>query len=221
MRFVVVFSLLILMTTTSTRPLPLPHTKSESLISEIYKNLNAFKASSKDRKSVTEAGGAPTYGEILPSSVSHLISYLDIKQKDVFYDLGSGNGKVPFQFYLTTPIKKSVGVELSDYRHNQAMKAKLRAGKKGVLTPRRSLQYIHGDILKIDFSDATIVYLCSTCYTPEMMTVLQEKISHLRKGAKIITLKEFSENNKLRLIKELELPMTWSKSTSVYIYEVV
>lgn len=43
MRFVVVFSLLILMTTTSTRPLPLPHTKSESLISEIYKNLNAFR----------------------------------------------------------------------------------------------------------------------------------------------------------------------------------
>lgn len=221
MRFIVVLSLLILVTTTSVGQQGHTYDPTiEKTITTIYKDLNAFKATTQDRQAVSEAGGAPTYGEILPKSVHQLIKYFKVSDQDIFYDLGSGNGKVPLQFYLTTPLKKSVGIELSKQRHQQALKAKKKASKKGLIDAKRSLRFIQADILKADFSDATLVYMCSTCYTQKMMDVLQSKMEKLKKGAKIATLKKFKKRKKLKLVTQLVLPMTWSKSSSVYIYEV-
>lgn len=62
-----------------------------------------------------------TYGEILYPSVTKIIDYIgDISSKDVFYDLGSGIGKVPLQFFLKTPVKKACGIEASETRNNVA-----------------------------------------------------------------------------------------------------
>ncbi len=222
MRFIIVLSLLILVTTTSANQQK--HTynaAANKLIDEIYNDLNAFKSTKKDREAVAKAGGAPTYGEILPPAVHHLIKYFKVSDQDVFYDLGSGNGKVPLQFYITSPIKKSVGIELSVQRHLQALKAKRRLSEKGLIDPQRSLEFLKEDILKADFSDATLVYICSTCYTPKMLHTLQNKIENLNKGTKIATLKKFKKSRKLKLVDNIVLSMTWSKSSSVYIYKVV
>ena len=62
------------------------------------------------------------YGEITPRGITALLSYLDLDQQDVFYDLGSGFGRMCIQVYLLAPmLHKSVGVELVCYRHEIAV----------------------------------------------------------------------------------------------------
>lgn len=201
---------------------PAKSVDSAQVINDTYKDLCAFRASTEDRKEVEKQGGAPTYGEIEISSVKEVINYLKPKASDVFYDLGSGNGKVVVQFYLDTNIKKSVGIELSKDRHAQALTALNHLRKMGLVDKNRKLDLRYGNILKEDFSDATIIYMCSTCFSEDLMKALMEKMTKLAKGARVVTLKRFPYSEKLELITSLKLPMTWSpKGSWVYIYKVV
>ena len=48
---------------------------------------------------------------------------------------------------------------------NQAQEAKHRLKKNGLLKKNRILEFKKEDIAKTSLKDATIVYLCSTCYS--------------------------------------------------------
>lgn len=56
-----------------------------------------------------------------------------LKSTDVFCDLGSGVGKLVLQVFLTTNVKRAIGVELGATRHEKAL-----AGKDRVLACLRS-----------------------------------------------------------------------------------
>ena len=64
------------------------------------------------------------YGEPCGYEVDRLIKELDITESDVFYDLGSGNGNVCATVLFGSACKKAVGIELSDTRHNEAIRIK-------------------------------------------------------------------------------------------------
>src|SRR5207302_804459 len=91
----------------------------ENYINALYRGLSGFISYKPGEK---EEGAKEkvylTYGEILYPSVDSLIDYLeDLSSDDVFYDLGSGIGKVPLQFFLKTPVKKACGIEASKTRN--------------------------------------------------------------------------------------------------------
>lgn len=139
-------------------------------------------------------------------------------EKDVFYDLGSGIGRMTVKMYLDTPIQKSTGIELADSRHNQALAIKEELKEK--LVPGRTLEFKKGDILKTNLADATIIYTASTCFSDEFMKKLTNKLASLKKGLKVFTLRPLAKHENFKLIKEFQLPMTWSKNVSVYWYEL-
>lgn len=171
------------------------------------------------------------YGEILYDSLQTILDNEHFGPNDVFYDLGSGMGKVVTQVYLNTPVKKAVGVELSHTRHAGAMemfkelkqtdayKERLRNGKT-----RRVMAFQEKDFLKANIDDATIIYMCSTCFPPELLEKLLEKFEKInRLGLRIITLKELPDYQKygFRFERRYDLPMTWSKpgnTSKVYVY---
>jgi len=192
----------------------------------LYKDISGLGISAQDEKDIREKGGASTYGEILPESVTQLIKLLNITPTTVFYDLGSGVGKVAMQIHLQTPAKKVVGVELSQERHEKAQTAynKLSEYLKEHKLPntinKRSLVLKSGDAKEQDLSDATIVYLCSTCFSNELLQKIMEKIKQAKNGTQIITLKQLPDDAAFKKITELSLPMTWSNSSTVYIYEL-
>ena len=66
-----------------------------------------------------------TYGEITSKGVIELIENLtnsnQIKKDYIFFDIGSGYGKVPRMFAEITDIK-SVGVEIDKEKHDMAVK---------------------------------------------------------------------------------------------------
>jgi Histone methylation protein DOT1 len=90
----------------------------------MYQNVSGFNIVGSECTMIENNGGAPTYGEITYDAAHKLLTELNLNKEDVFYDFRSGVGKMVVQAYLTTPIKKSVDIELSPTRvkHEKASK---------------------------------------------------------------------------------------------------
>lgn len=196
----------------------------EALLSNIYAQSTSY-IPKEDASLIEKKGGNATYGEILPESLHHILSDMMITKKDVLYDLGSGMGKVVIQSYLTFPFQKVVGIELAAKRHRQATQALHYLDTHGYVDKKRTISFIKGDIIETPYKDATIIYMCSTCFSDALMEKIAEKCSHLKKGLRIITLKLIPNPSKYKLLltKEYRLAMTWSKSfgSPVYVYKKI
>eukprot|EP00392_Amoebophrya_sp_AT5.2_P014028 g14164.t1 len=92
---------------------------------------------------------------------------------DVFYDLGSGTGKIVLQVFLTTRARKAVGVELGRRRFEASMAAKaeiqrkiarLMSGSKHLDVFDPGTEFRHANILEADLSDATVVFFSSLMF---------------------------------------------------------
>lgn len=201
-----------------------------AIYEDIYKdNPNAgFQITDEESDAISQAGGAPTYGEITWKSALTLLQDpdLNVTANDIFYDLGSGIGKLCIAAYLASPVKKSIGIELSGTRFNHAQQAKKALTNKLTYLQRwwtlrkKSLTFTKENILTAPFEDATIIYMCSTCYEP-MMAALTQRFTCLPNGVRIISLKSLPENPHIKLITELTLPVTWKKAGSIVrIYKI-
>lgn len=202
----------------------------EQRIENLYQGISGFGIGSAEEKNIIKQGGAPTYGEITYKGLKMLTDKLKLTSQDVFYDLGSGVGKVVVQVFLDSPAKKCVGIELSPTRYNHAQKVReqlvtvqptKKATVKKPLKKERELQFRNQNIANADFSDATVVFMCSTCFSDQFMQDLTEKLAKLRKGLRVITLKELPQHPKFKHVETYTLPMTWSKETQVRLYELV
>ncbi len=187
-----------------------------ALLNSVYDNKSGFSINQDERTFIEEHGGAPTYGEIKPESLAVLLNDLQLSDKDILYDLGSGIGKVCAQVALTTPAR-AVGVELSTTRHTLAQEAKKALLDQNILKDNNKLKFIEGNILEVPCNDGTVFFLCSTCFSPDLMEKLVDKLSTI-KGARILTLKDLPANNSFVLQKTYTLPMSWSNVTNIYYY---
>jgi len=210
-----------------------------------YVGITGFGIPQAESDCIIAAKGAPTYGEIKPESLAELAEYINFTQDDVFYDFGSGVGKVTIQIFLTTPAKKSVGIELSDTRYNNAQKVRkeiMRDVKNGDLFDfqerldeefwacknpekrvnfkKKKLAFQHKNFMKAKYKDATVIFMCSTCFSDELMQELTDLFAQLTDGLRVITLKRLPEHSQFTLLKTLTLPMTWSETTPVHVYQL-
>ncbi|MEX0940684.1 MAG: hypothetical protein WDZ41_04960 [Candidatus Babeliales bacterium] len=208
------------MSTSSLSSTTLDNQKAKELIESLYNNISGFGIDNTESAMIEQKGGAPTYGEITYESAQQLLNDLKLTQKDIFYDLGSGVGKMTIQTYLTTPVKKSVGIELSPTRYKYAMAIKQQLSEQKYLDPNRTLDFKNQNIAEADLSDATVVYMCSTCYSEDLMQKIVNKLANMPKGLRIVTLKKLPKHKKFTLVNTFCLPMTWSSNTSVYLYQL-
>lgn len=191
----------------------------ELIITNTYQDENGFSICGTEREYIEKCGGNPTYGEILPQSLVQLIQELGLTKNDILYDLGSGAGKVCIQVALTSPAK-AVGIELSATRHTLAQKIKQKLIEEHILTNKSKLQFIEGNILDVDFSDGTVFFMCSTCFSDELMQKLTQKFEQIPHPIKIISLRSLplEQTSSISLIDTLSLPMSWSDGSTVHIY---
>jgi Histone methylation protein DOT1 len=150
------------------------------------------------------------------------------KKNVIFYDLGSGVGRLVTQMYLDQPwrIVKSVGIELSWERHEWALQAltgiqqtrwwwdsssfsttqddspdpascrhrtadlvtNMTAHSRSnstttpysiVTNPPLPIKFHHGNVLEVDWSDATHIFLSSLCFPQPVLDALQHSILKL------------------------------------------
>jgi len=187
------------------------------IIKELYKDVWAYTVPRTDDLKVRKASGSSLYGEITYRSVEKLLHYLKLGPKDIFFDLGSGVGKVIMQVGMTTKLTKAVGVELSETRFKSAKKALKTAANSGWIDPGK-VEFRNEDILKTDLSKATVIYTCSTAFPMTLMTRLAKLLATHPRPLRIVSLQKMPATKGLHLIKKLPLDMSWARQTPVHIY---
>jgi hypothetical protein len=120
-----------------------------------------------------------TYGELLYPSVKKMLNTLSIHESDIFLDLGSGLGKCASQLFIESPFKKIIGIEASPVLHQQALNAyrQINLDFPYLWDDNRVFELICGNFLETTWQGATIVYTCSTCFTPELLIAIGNKIN--------------------------------------------
>jgi precorrin-6B methylase 2 len=197
-----------------------PELPSEEYLNFLYKAITGFGINDNEISEIKKEGGDATYGEIIYDSAKRILNDLSLTKDDIVYDLGCGIGKLVVQVYLTTPVKKSVGIELSPTRFNHAQTVKEQLKKRNKLKNGRILEFLNQNITKANLDDATVIYMASTCFSDELMKTLVDKLAKNKNNLRIITLKRLPKHLHFQFIKEYNLPMTWSQSVPVYLYKL-
>ena len=123
-----------------------------------------------------------TYGEMIEESVEQLLGWIELDEQDVFYDLGCGLGRFMAHVYLRTSVRAVYGVEIAESRVRQAKRMLNALKSDPLLYDGRTIELQKGDISEVCCSDATVVYMCSTCYPAEL---IKQVVSNLQRDAQV------------------------------------
>jgi len=164
---------------------------------------------------------------------SHLPSLYEIFSKvkpcagEVFYDLGSGSGRVVLFAALSFPFMKCVGIELVDELVRLAKdQLKLMQGRVPNLegydpSMLGEIEFIRGDLTKVDVSDADVVYTASTCFDEKLILALANSLEkQVAKGTRVITLAKSLPSKEFKVFYQQLCPMEWGETT-IYFQERV
>ena len=151
------------------------------------------------------------YGELYYYSMVKLLNYLDITTKDHFLDLGCGCGKILFQVLLTTKATSITGIEINNNRFIVASKINAMITKQlpEIFNNRKNLQLIHGDFLKQNFDNITIIYVCCTIFSIELLYAIEKKINNMPNVQKVISFKQLPNLNHFILKKKIFVHGDW------------
>lgn len=151
-----------------------------------------------------------TYGEIIPESIRLLINDISpIDINDVFYDLGSGTGKVCLQILQETNVKKSCGIEYDKKRYDDSTKLINDTGKQ--------LYFINNNFIDIDISDATIIFTDSIMFSNETLDIIEKKAYDCPNLKYLISMKQLKPKFLKLINSRLNIKVTWGTS-QYYIY---
>jgi hypothetical protein len=187
------------------------------IMNRIYKDICGFEISRTEEKKVRESKGSPVYGEITLASTVKLFDHLGLTSQDTLYDLGSGVGKLILYAALFTSVRRAVGVELSKTRHTDSITALKRALLFGQISERCT--FFNDDLLRVNLSDATVIYTCSTAFSMDFMRKLTAHVSRFSQAYKLVTLQDLPNERSFHLIDRLKLDMTWQRNATVHIYQ--
>ena len=108
--------------------------------------------------------------------VKRMLEMAAVKESDVVYDLGSGDGRIVIAAAKTFGCR-AVGVELDE---DLVKASRAQAKEAGV---EKQVSFQHADLFEVDFADADVVALY---LLPEMNKRLIPKLDRLRPGARVV-----------------------------------
>ena len=159
-----------------------------------------------------------TYGEVTGVGAMGVPSAEDSSIN--VYDLGSGVARLVIQMVLDNPaaINKSVGVELSKERHDVASSALSRIRVSDYSSDLLSkVELSNADALKFDFSDATHIYISSSCFPRSVLEALQDIVLTLdgvRVVAALNRLDKMEASSGWGEGQDVPLQMTWGAGSA-------
>jgi hypothetical protein len=173
----------------------------------------------RSEESIKQNNIPETDGEILFPSVNKLLEIMALKADDSFIDLGSGAGKVVAQVFLQSGVKEAYGIELLPALYQQAVVAaeKIQQDLSAFYQEGRKLTFLQGDFLEMPLPQATVVLICSTCFSQPMLESLGYIINGMPSVRLILTLRPISTLNRLRFKKTVRIECSWD-SALCYIY---
>ena len=146
--------------------------------------------------------GSPVYGEVTKKGTNSIVNKFKkyFNSNTVFYDLGSGLSKMVIHIGLEYGVKKSVGIEYSEERHQGGLDLKEKYAPN-----KDNIDIICGNAIKKDLSDATVVYMDNTVFpddvTRQIYEILPPKTLVLYKKELKFLPKEIEQNRDEDLVE--------------------
>jgi tRNA G37 N-methylase Trm5 len=109
--------------------------------------------------------------------VDAMLVLANVTAKDVVYDLGSGDGRIP----ITAAQKhgaRGVGIDINPERIKEATENLAKAGVGN------KVKFLNADLFESDFSEATVVTLY---LLPSLNLKLMPKLKQLKPGTRIVS----------------------------------
>lgn len=196
-------------------------TKAKQMFDELYKDVNGRALSLEGRESQNLSSKSFVYGEAVFDPFCELIKEAEPTPGGVFLDCGSGTGKAVFIAHLAFDFSKAVGVELLDSLYNGSVKVLERYEKE--FRPSianeigdKKIQFIHGNILDIDYSTVDLVFMNSTCFQEDLMEGLVEVVNTMKPGSKLVTLSKAINSNAFDQYKQKLFEFSWGQGTGFF-----
>ncbi len=196
----------------------------KELQNEYYANRSGYlQLSEEERNKCYSQEIFVTYGEILPEGVATLVNAINPTTKDSFVDLGSGIGKVSLQWFLTTPVKNSFGIEanFTRWRHSEEILQKVKRSHTQQFSNNRRLMFLHENILNFDFSEVTLVFANSTCFSDKLIRAIVSKINKQDKIRIFMSTQEVSGLKNLAYEYVIPIATSWHvppNKSNCYVY---
>lgn len=161
------------------------------------------------------------YGEILYPSVDKLLSAIQLSDKDVFVDYGSGLGKMVIQVFLKSSVKQAYGIEIIPELHQEAVKIaeKIEHELPKFYENHRSVQFFLGNFLEVCFTSVTVAMLVSTCFTQPVLNALGTLLEASPSIHTVLSLRPISTLQRLKFKKTIRIECSWD-SALCYLYQL-
>jgi hypothetical protein len=142
------------------------------------------------------------YGEITKNGVFELNERID-SNGGVFYDIGSGNGKLLLQMAVISGFDKYVGIEMERIRYLYSIDIKNQIGIDNV-------EFINADVLNVDISDAGFVFMNDLMFDEEMRNKI---VNLIPEGCRFVSIYDFENCEPLGT---LELEVKWMEKKVLF-----
>lgn len=153
------------------------------------------------------------YGESFFTTLEAIAKAVDLSEHDVIYDLGCGRGRSVFWFNALYRCR-AVGVEINPTFVIQARKIQKKQGIDDV-------EFIFANLMDVDYSDATVLYLYGTAFNDAAIATLVERFATLRRGTRIVSvsypLTKYTKTPLFELVQTMPAKYPWG-STHIYIH---
>ena len=168
-----------------------------------------------------------TYGEMNYEGLEKLYKkVLNHNSKiNTFIDIGSGRGKLCLFMAAIEKIKKSIGIELVKERFDDALELK----EKLLFEYSNKVTFINSNVFEVNFkslindNSQVFVWFSNLCFEQSTTDSIFKKLSEeLPTNSIICCSKKLNDTNiKLTFIESLQIEMSWSKESVVYIYKII
>lgn len=187
-------------------------------LNSFYQTIDPFAISYEARRKMGIAEDKTfVYGEALPESLAKILKIVEPKKGEIFYDLGSGGGKVVLAAAMMFPFGRVVGIEKLEALVVASEKVKTQAKACGYQN-LENIQFRCQDFLEADFTDADVIFINSTCLSYETMDALAVKMESLKNGARIVTVTKQLRADYLKEFESKMFTFSWGEAT-VYFYK--
>lgn len=192
----------------------------ETLFNYLYNNINGYSVSKEARQKSGQDTEKLLYGELPFSTWGEIVERANPKKDGVFFDLGSGTGRVVMQSHLLFDFKKCVGVELLEGLYNKACEVKEEFEKS--VKPQiknhveaRELTFLQQNIFETDLRDADFILMNHPFKDGEIFMQLEEKfLKELKSGTKIVTTIRALKSEGFKNLGSQNYKFSWGDSTA-------
>ncbi|MBU6140351.1 MAG: hypothetical protein KGP29_02180 [Proteobacteria bacterium] len=199
-------------------------TLAEKYFDQLYKDVNGYGVSNQAR---TEAGITEglLYGELPFATWKAIVMRANPKHDGVFFDLGSGTGRVVLQSHLLFNFQKSVGVELLAGLHDKACDIAEKFAEEIEPLIRkeigdRELHLFNESFFETDLREADLILLNHPLKDRDLFAKLEQKfLTQLKPGTKIITIIRALADPRFKSLGSEKYTFSWGESTA-YFFEV-